>query len=153
MKTFYLLIPEVAGEIGEQSMLEYKNGMISHVQFLHYDFNGWLGDELLKQSPGCFIVTKSLATDLTSSKLTGCNFEDTLITKSDEFMELYPDKELPDFVRLVPTGTADIIGDVIQNWSGHDICLRNGLYLIVTKRAFDVLHMHDISHCEIREFD
>lgn len=52
----HLLEPEVAGGLGENSTFNSKG----EVEFLHYEFQGWLGDELLESTP-CFIVTESMA--------------------------------------------------------------------------------------------
>jgi len=48
---YYLLNPEVAGEIGDRSELIYENGKIKEVIFLEYNFMGWQGDELLSTHP------------------------------------------------------------------------------------------------------
>ena len=35
---YYKLQPEVAGQVGDESILEYKNGMISEVKFWNIRF-------------------------------------------------------------------------------------------------------------------
>jgi hypothetical protein len=150
MNKLYKLDPEVAGEIGELSRLEYKNGMINSVKFLHYEFYGWLGDELLTSSP-CFIVTESLADDIIRHQLTGCRFEEIHQTTSDEFKELYPNKQLPRFVRIILLGKFEVTGEKVNDWSGHDFCIEDEVDLVVTERALNVIKKHQIRNCDIEE--
>jgi hypothetical protein len=152
MNRLYLLNPEVAGGFGDRSIIEYQNGRLKNVKFLNYEFNVWLGDELLTSTP-CFVVTKFLANNIIKNQMTGCVFENLIVTKSDEFKEFYPHKRLPDFVRLLPTGIVEIEDNRIRNWSGHDFCLNKGLYLLVTKNALDVISNHEIAHCKIEEIN
>ena len=58
----FRLKPEVAGEIGENSKIKYERGIINEVEFLHYEFTGWLGDEILTSHP-CFIVSEDIVED------------------------------------------------------------------------------------------
>lgn len=76
---YYLLYPEVAGEIGEQSDIVYETGKIKKVNFLEYVFSGWQGDELLTTHP-CFIVSESLARDIKTEKLFGIEFTNVKIS-------------------------------------------------------------------------
>ena len=55
---YYLIEPEVAGGIGEHSVIDRSSGKMV-VRKLHYEFDGWLGDELLESTP-CFIVSERL---------------------------------------------------------------------------------------------
>ena len=64
----FRLEPEVAGEIGENSKIKYERGMINEVEFLHYEFTGWLGDEILTSHP-CFIVSENIVEDILKSNL------------------------------------------------------------------------------------
>ena len=41
---YYLLKPEIAGELGDSSEIIYESGKIKEVKFLEFVFNGWLGD-------------------------------------------------------------------------------------------------------------
>jgi hypothetical protein len=152
MNKLYTLEPEVAGEIGEQSRIKYKDGMISVVMFLHYEFTGWLGDELLTSSP-CFIVAKSLADDISLSQLSGYKLEKILQSKSDEFEELYPGVQLPEFVRIVPEGTVQTEDGIVKQWSGQDFCLEDEVDLVVTRRALEIISKHRITNCNINELN
>ena len=105
----YILEPEVAGELGEETLYQnFENvrlkGERPIVDKLDYHFTGWLGDELLEATP-CFIVTEELATSIQKNSLSGYRFEEVIVSLSDEFMEIYPNRMLPKFKRLVPTGS------------------------------------------------
>ncbi|WHY75312.1 hypothetical protein QNH20_14270 [Neobacillus sp. WH10] len=80
MKLF-LLEPEVAGGIGEKATFSnntYPNGM-KEISHLNYEFQGWLGDELL-ETTSCFIVTEYLANSIQSSELNGYLFNEIEVT-------------------------------------------------------------------------
>lgn len=149
---FYRLDPEVAGGFGEHTKATYKNGMIDQVLYLEYEFEGWLGDELVTSTP-CFIVTKSLANDITASRLTGYQFEEMEITKSEQYELFYPYEVLPEFVRLIPKGAISFKDKSIDNWSGDDFCFEKKVDLVVSERALNVLKKHQMDNCDIEELD
>jgi len=145
MKLF-LLEPEVSGGLGERTTFGENNRVVN----LHYEFQGWLGDELLESSP-CFIVTESLANSLSANKLSGIMLEDAEVTTSEEFDELYPNRALPRFKRLIPQGVVNITATRFSDWSGHDFCISSKNYLVVTERAFEIISKHALSNCDITE--
>jgi hypothetical protein len=124
----YAIEPEVAGGFGENTKIIRTPGKPFEVVHLHYQFEGWLGDELLESTP-CFIVSKSLANDLTRAQLTGFSFDDVEVTASKEFFERGGALELPQFLWLKVTGK-------IQS---DDFSLSPELLLIVSERALKVL--------------
>jgi hypothetical protein len=75
------------------------------VNRLHYKFDGWLGDHLLESTP-CFIASKKLAEKIGLEGLSGVELDEVEITKSEEFLELHPTRELPEFVWLKVKGKA-----------------------------------------------
>lgn len=102
VRKFYILAPEVAGGRGDQTLADLS----VHppiVRRLHYEFDGWLGDELLESFP-VFIVTERLAQRIQEKNASGVEFEKVIITKSELFRDLQPDLELPPFVWLKPVG-------------------------------------------------
>jgi hypothetical protein len=101
-KKFYVIEPEVAGQIGERSVID-TSVHPPRVNVLEYEFYGWLGDRLLETFP-CFIVTIDVAQNLQNSKLTGFVLDTVIITVSYAFEELYPDAVLPKFAWLKPEG-------------------------------------------------
>jgi hypothetical protein len=154
MKLFELE-PEVAGGFGKNTIItniekvrqKIEKPIINH---LHYEFYGWLGDDLLETTP-CFIVTTSLLESIRNSDLDGYKFEDIEISKSDEFNQLYPKRILPKFKRILPQGTVVVSENKIEQWSGDDFCLSQHSTLVVSERALNILRSKNIDHCDIRE--
>lgn len=149
----YFLEPEVSGGHGEQTIYGTeediaKEGISGDIKFLHYEFEGWLGDDLLESTPA-FIISSNLEDELRKSECKDYKLEKCLITMSDVFMELYPNKEFLYFVRFIPLGTVEIVGGNFNNWSGHDFCLSPKGELVVTKKALDFLNQFSIKHCDI----
>jgi hypothetical protein len=147
------LEPEVAGELGENTIFENfdkvrLSGEKPIISRLNYEFTGWMGDEILECTP-CFIITDDLAKDINNKKLNGYEIEDVEISESDEFNELYPNINLPAFKRIIPTGFVKVTDDNYQDWSGHDFCITQESYLVVTEKVINVLRLHIFDHCRI----
>jgi hypothetical protein len=135
MTKYYVVEPEVAGGWGENTVFTRTPGLPTVVHKLHYQFDGWLGDELLESSP-CYIVSERLAHDIRQHQLTGVEFDDVEVTTSGQFRDLYPDRQLPKFVWLKVAGKA-----------GHDdFGIAQGLGLVVSERALDLLMQGGVSH-------
>lgn len=132
------LEPEVAGELGEKTVMDTSK-FPPLVSSLHYEFDSWLGDELLESFP-CFIVTEILAKKIEDSALSGVEILDVIISKSSNFEELYPNTELPSFKWL------KINGD-----SSNDFSLNLDNLLVVSKSAYEVISQFSIMNCEVRE--
>jgi hypothetical protein len=148
----YLLEPEVAGGIGEKTTFldnAYQNG-VKKISSLHYELEGWLGDELLESTP-CFIVAENLANSIQNSELNGYLFNEVEITVSDLFKELYPNKPLPNFKQLIPKGKVFVKNGKFTGWSQEDFCLSQNLELVVSTNAFKVINKHKLNHCEVIE--
>ncbi|MBW9154748.1 hypothetical protein [Clostridium estertheticum] len=144
----FRLEPEVAGEIGENSRIRYERGMIKEVEFLHYEFTGWLGDEILTSHP-CFIVSENIVEDILRSKLRGYRFEDIEISTSDEFKEMFPNRYIPNFKRLIPLGKVVVRDEKIFQSSEDDFCLEDDVELVVSYNALEILKKSNIDNCEI----
>lgn len=140
----YMLEPEVAGELGEKTLFNNDNS----VSRLHYEFHGWLGDDLLESTP-CYIVSELLGQSLIMSNITGFHLEEMEGSLTDEFIELYPNRELPTFKRLIPLGNIIIEGAQFSGWSGEDICITPKKYLVVSEKAFEVFNAYNLKHCEV----
>lgn len=93
---FYRLEPEVAGEWGGATEVEEPHRHPPKILRLEYEFGAWLGDGLLESFP-CFIVTEENAERLDGLGATGYTLREVDVSKSDEFEELYPGRELPPF--------------------------------------------------------
>jgi hypothetical protein len=125
---FQIIEPEVAGGWGPNTVATRTPGSPVVVQKLHYQFDGWLGDELLESTP-CFIATEKLAEKIQEARLTGANFEVVQISTSSLFREMHPAKELPPFVWLQVHGKPGM----------DDFGLSSDLRLVISNRAYAVI--------------
>jgi hypothetical protein len=134
MTEYYVVEPEVAGGFGEHTEIDRSSGRMD-VKKLHYQLDGWLGDELLESTP-CFIVSEQLAQAIERGQLTGVGFDDVEVTISNQFRDLYPNRKLPKFIWLKVNGKP----------GQDDFGIAAGLRLIVSGRALDLLKQVGISH-------
>ncbi|KEO82792.1 hypothetical protein [Tumebacillus flagellatus] len=145
----YVLEPEVAGGFGEHTkILEHGDEVLQakHILHLHYEFEGWLGDELLTTHP-CYLVTERVADFIQSSGCTGVEFGKVQISMSETFLELKPGVTLPSFKRLLPLGSVVLDGDRYTNWSGHDVSSNEKSELVVTDKVLKVLQPYISNDC------
>ena len=136
---FYELSPEVAGEIGENSIVNYS----VHppiVKKLQYVLQGWLGDDLLESFP-CYIVNERLKTLISDNKLTGCRFDKVDIQPSEQFIQLYPNRNLPEFAWIIVNGKPH----------SDDFGISEDYHLIVSGKALKVLKQAQVLYCEVTE--
>ncbi|KGR89403.1 hypothetical protein [Lysinibacillus odysseyi] len=149
----YFLEPEVSGGHGEYTIYGTEEemtikGISGKLKYLHYEFEGWLGDDLLESTP-TFIVSSKLGTELENSDFIDYKLEECLITTSDEFIDMYPNKEIPAFSRFIPLGKIEVEEENFKNWSGHHFCLSPKGELVVTQEALDFLNRFSIDNCFI----
>ena len=128
MNKFFFIEPEVAGGLGEHTVMNQSTHP-PKVSRLHYEFDGWSGDQLLTSFP-CYIVTKELADKISHIGLTGFELGPVEVTTSTLFREIYPHRRLPPFSRLIITGRAgkDDFGIAANDWR-----------LVVSKRALAII--------------
>ena len=134
---FHILEPEVAGGWGPGTDADTA----VHppvVRRLVYQFEGWLGDDLLETFP-CLVVTDRLARAIRASKLTGCELGSVEVVKSELFKELQPGQELPEFHRLYVFGDA-----------GADDFSIDNQRLQVSDAALGVLRQFNMEHCDVQ---
>jgi len=136
-----MLEPEVSGGIGEGTIVDGSTHP-PEVTNLNYTFDGWLGDALLETFP-CFIVTTDLAKDLEAAVLTGFKCSKVQISQSEQFDEVCPGLQLPEFLRLELTGRPGI----------DDFGLSADFRLVASERALVILNSHGIEDCGIEPFD
>ncbi|MEC2077203.1 hypothetical protein [Metabacillus fastidiosus] len=149
----YFLEPEVSGGHGEKTIYGTEENVVKEdisakIKFFHYELEGWLGDDLLELTPA-FIVSSYLESELKKSEFKDYKLAKCLITMSDVFKELYPNKEISSFARFIPLGTLEVEGENFNNWSGHHFCLSLKGELVVTQKAWDFLKRFSIKHCHI----
>ncbi|MSS38725.1 hypothetical protein [Clostridium porci] len=141
---YYIIEPEVAGEIGENTVYdnydaivnEKENPIISH---LHFVFDGWLGDELLEVTP-CFLVSERLKKEIELKGFSGCKFEDIEISYSDEFLELYPNRNIPVFYRLIPQKSLFIEDEGFFSQDMDDVMMSQKSYLVISENVKKLLN-------------
>lgn len=133
----WVLYPEVAGELGDNTVMNTSvhPPVVSH---FHHRFEGWLGDDLLEVFP-CFLVTSALAKVLEEARLVGFSLDDVEVSTSPEFQELYPGRTLPEFRWLKVTGKD----------RKADFWLTPDFRLEVSSRALESLKKFKIAHAEI----
>jgi hypothetical protein len=139
MRYFYLE-PEVAGGIAEKSVadLSVRPPLVSR---LHYTFDGWLGGAILA-SLRCFIVTLSAQRALEGMGATGIKFDSAETSKSELFKDLYPDRQLPEFVWLKVYGTA----------GKDDLGIAPDRRLVVSQRVLDLFDGLGLSDAVVEPF-
>jgi hypothetical protein len=137
---YYHVEPEVAGSLGDRTVMD-TGSWPPKVSQLEYQFEGWLGDELLETLP-CFICTCTLADALSAGKFSGVSFKSAVISKSENFLELYPDKILPDFYWLQVNGVAGV----------DDFGMTENNGLVVSETAMTILKNFNINYADISVF-
>ncbi|MBY7903824.1 hypothetical protein KW507_22710 [Vibrio fluvialis] len=137
---YFYIEPEVSGGFGDNSVMD-TTVHPPKVYKLHYQFDGWLGDELLESFP-CFIISEALAQELEREHLSGFTLEDVEVTKSEQFEELYPRKALSKFFWLQVTGSA----------AQDDLGIAEDHRLVVSESALNTLRKGKIEEADIEEF-
>ncbi|MBM7770602.1 hypothetical protein JOD54_000806 [Actinokineospora baliensis] len=141
MSSFYLLDPEVAGELGPHSVVDrsVRPAVASKVE---YAFSEWVGDELITATPA-FLVTGDLADTLLRSNLTGFEIREATITLSEEGEEMIGDlSSLPPFKWLAITGVG----------GQEDFGLVYPTRLVVSSAAMDLLNTRQLPRCDVAPY-
>ncbi len=139
---YFTLHPEVAAsDFGQHTIVDYTVHP-AIVSRLHYEFDGWTGDDLLKFT-SCFLVTSRLATALGSEHLSGYRLKDVEISTSDVFKGLQPDVVLPPFKWLYITGKPGV--------DDFGTTTRQG-WLVVSEKAMRVLKTGNMNHCKVEPY-
>lgn len=133
-KQYFLIDPEVAGGLGENSVVEPGQ----KVTRLHYEFEGWLGDCLCQTWP-CYILSEAGFELATRSGLTGFGREPVEISKSEQFEMFYPDRVVPPFVWLTVTGKA----------GQADFGLTERSKLVVSEAALELLRSCGLEQADV----
>jgi len=132
--------PEVAGGLGFET--EMDSGVHPPViKKLHYEFSGWLGDDILETFP-CFIVSENLMNDIKKNQLTGVSFDDIIVTKSEEFISFYPKTNLPNFYWMKIEG----------KFGEDDFVIAEDYRLLISEKGMDVISYFNINNASIEDF-
>ena len=119
---------------------------------MHFIFSGWLGDDIIESTP-CFIITDDLKKWIEKSQLSGYKFQEVEVSLSDEFVELYSNREIPEFKRLIPNSSVVVEDKTYTKWSGGDFSLSDKSYLVVSEKALDILNEYNIDNCDLYELN
>ncbi|MDQ0065119.1 hypothetical protein [Chryseobacterium lathyri] len=134
---YKVIEPEVAGGLGDNTEMD-TSFFPPLIKNLHYEFDGWLGDDILESFP-CYVMTETLRKAIEFENLTGIYFNEVLISKSETFLELYPNKELPNFF------WAKINGEPYKD----DFFITEKIILAISDRAYSLLKKYNITQAEI----
>ena len=140
MEYFYIN-PDVAGGIGRGTIMD-TSVHAPVVSKLIYQMEGWFGDVIITTFP-CFLVVSEVKQALQNIGFSGASFAHVEITKSDDFLELQPNIELPQFVWLKVSGKA-----------GHDdFGIARDLRLVISARVLDMLEAFGIPSATVEPYD
>jgi hypothetical protein len=137
---YYTLAPEVAGGIGDGTVVD-STVHPPRVERLHYEFEDWLGDDLVESFP-CFLVSKPLAARLTAAGLGTFEVKNVAVTMTPGAEELLGDASLPDFYWLEVAGTAGL-DDVGTTATGQRV---------VSDQALALLREFNVNNCDVEPF-
>ncbi len=137
---FFKLEPEVAGGLGQKTVMD-TTVHPPLVSVLEYEFDGWLGDDLLESFP-CYIVTERLKNLLKEDSFTGCEFDSVIISTSETFEEFYPEANLPKFYWLKIKGKAGI----------DDVGFSELNHLVVSEKFLKVLLQANLKNCLVEDY-
>lgn len=126
-RSFWLVDPEVAGQIGAGSQLD-TSVHPPKVDYLVYAVENWSGDDIVQTFP-CTLVTPRLAKALESAGLSGARAINTGVRVVCDSDSKIPRGEKPDFWRLNVTGS---LGQ-------DDFALTSDARLVVSGRALEFL--------------
>lgn len=137
---YFYVEPEVSGGIGEHTVMD-TSVHPPKVSKLHFQFDGWLGDDLLESFP-CYIVSERLAKELELRSLTGFSIQDVEVSKSDQYENLYPGKVLPKFYWLQVSGTA----------GEEDFGIADDHRLVLSEMALSLLRKYKIEEADLEDY-
>ena len=135
---YYKLLPETPGRLGKHTTMD-SSSHPPKIGNLHFEFDGWLGDELVECFP-CYFITERLSIALETAGLSGFMIKEAQISYSDTFHELYPDREMPSFKSI------EIFGKI-----GDDFFIQKN-YLVVSSKGLTMLRQNGrMKYCEVEE--
>jgi hypothetical protein len=137
---YYDLEPEAPGGLGNRTVFD-RSGPCLKITKLHYELDGWLGDDLLTSHP-CFFATRRLADKIALNKLTGITLSDMETSRSITFEILHPRRQLPEFVWLKIDGEPGI----------DDFGIAGNGHLVISEKALTVLKSFNLNHCDIAPY-
>lgn len=137
---YYVIRPEVAGGLGEDTEIDHS----SHppiISKLHYYFDDWLGDAIVESFP-VFLVTAEAGQEIEQNGLTGGPLDVAKITTSELFEDLNPTRTLPEFLWLKAYGTP----------GRDDIGIMADGTLVLSGRAKEIFEKLGMGNAEVYPF-
>jgi len=136
---YYLIKPEVAGGYGDDTVCDTRPIVVHK---LHYEFFGWMGDDLITSFPS-FIASDRLVRLILENHLTGTAIADVKVTFSREYFSSFKKAEVPFFHWLKIEGTA----------GSEDFGYSPKRRLVVSEKALEVLRKVNIHQADIEPYN
>lgn len=134
---YYWIKAEVAGGLGLDIDYDPRRTP-ALVGPLHFAFSDWLGDDIVTTS-GYWIITERLSDALSNSGLTGWSLNEVVVSTDDSWKQAGITKQLPSWLRLMPTGVA----------GRDDFGIKNRVDLMVSERSLDFLKQFTLNQANI----
>ena len=133
---FFQLEPDVPGYFANS---RYVLDHLSDVSTGHYIFECWPEDDIISWIR-VYLVKEGLAVALKSSRLTGFELKDCVVSKGDQFKIASPGHgDLPQFYWLYVSGVAGV----------DDFGVSDDLRLTISERVLDLLKTFSIKSADI----
>jgi hypothetical protein len=148
---YYILDPEVPGGMGSDTVIQPSsdNSFLWHVDSLHIEIAGWMGDDLLQNHP-CHMVTDRLKKALEVSDLSGFEIAKMKVTVDEQSLmfrdSLFTSWPLPPIHWLKITGIAGIDDFGLTAPTAP-------IDFVVSARAMNLLRSFQLESCEISEYE
>jgi hypothetical protein len=137
---FRILDPEVAGGLGSRTRMD-SSVHPPVVKRLHYELEGWLGDDLVQTFP-CYLVTKKLQATLAAMHPTGLSFAAADVSAAEGFNDRNPGVALPELTWLKVHGAP----------GKDDFGLTADARLVVSDHILEQMQTAQLSHCDVVDF-
>jgi len=138
---YYKIYPEGAGIFGANSIGNFQ----VHppiIDYLHFEFETWLGDDILEKFP-CYLVSEKLVALLKDSIFSGFEIVECEISFSEIFLEWHERIDLlPQFFWLKIHGTPP-----------DDFFLLDGKRLCISQKALEILQTCNLHYADIEAFE
>jgi hypothetical protein len=140
MSIYYIIEPEVPGGLGDNTIID-TSVHPPVISVLHFEFDGWMGDDIAESFP-CYIVTERLMNAIKEHNFSGVAFDTLIMSKSGEFMNMHPLRELPVFYWM----------KIIGKFGTDDFAISDAFNLLISGRVIDCLRLFNTGHADIRQY-
>jgi hypothetical protein len=148
------LEPQVVGAAASGTVMD-RSVHPPNVSELHFEFDLWPRDVLVAGFPS-WLITVPAMDRIKAAKLTGVRAAPVEITTSELFQDLYPNRQLPQFLWLKVEGEPfkDDFGiSKVERTVPTNSIIKKRLYeRVVSERALRLVQSLGISHAAIYQF-